>query len=1451
MEIELVLSQVAPQEWENTPEGVKQAIELLLANQALLSQESYLVSFLDATPLGVAVHDATGRLVYLNQVGRALLGTERISAFDTSQIPALFQVYRRGTQEIYPYELLPSNLALAGRKVWAEDLEIRFEEIVIPLEVWATPVFDDQGRVIHVIVAFQDISERLRLEAERIHREVEQQVFKNVLLTSRHLCRQSIEARTDFVVRSQPDTTIIFANSSLCYALDQTLSEVLGKRWSSYMSAQDVEELEECIAKLTPANPTFTRIDQFYKANKQVCWIQWTNLGIFDAHGDLLEIQSVGQDVTILQKKIQREQGLNRVFQAVHNSLELETIFATAATETCTLLNISSCSVVQYFPDLGLWEHAAACQLCQGDSVTCDRVINLLSQETADRTNPLAEALKQLQVIQIPASEQPPNLPGAWLLIPLVVGGQLWGCFILSRQQDAVWHDDQVELAQAVTRQLEVAIQKAKLYQDLQLELEERRRVEAALRESEQRFLNVATNVPGVICRYLLRHDGSEAMLYMSPSCYNLWGVPAMEVIEDVGILWPLVHPEDFPALYSSMREAALAVKPWFGSWRITTPQGQEKWLQASYHPQPLENGDVVWDGLILDMSDRKYAELALQSSQRIIQKIAETSPCLLYIYDLAKHTNVYINPVCLSILGYTPQEIKNMGQGVLARICHPEDMGKISQHFQQISRLDDGEMLGLEYRIRRADGSWGWLYSQDTVFERDATGQVTQILGAARDVSDQKYIQTALEQSEQRFRTLFEATPKIAVQGYDRHRRVIYWNHASEVIYGYSKTEAIGRKLEELIIPDSMRQDVIDSIHHWLSTGTSIPPGELLLQRKDKSRIAVYSSHVILTNAEGEPELYCIDIDLSDHRRAEAARRESEARYRLLAENTTDLVCLHDLLGRYVYVSPSCELLLGYHYEEMLHRLPSDFIHPEDSQIFSQGIYQTMKGGRSAPITYRMRQRSGQYIWFETLTKPIVDASGQICQLQTTSRDITERIRVQSQLKYDALHDTLTRLPNRQLLMERLDLAISRIQGGQSDYQFAVLFLDLDRFKVVNDSLGHLAGDKLLIEIAKKLQLACRPQDLVARLGGDEFVILVEEIGGWQDAVHTAEQIFQQLRDPLIIAERQVYTTSSIGIVLGTKEYLQGADILRDADTAMYRAKANGKARYEIFDNQMHRQALARLHLENDLRRAIELKEFILHYQPVISLETGYLVGFEALIRWQHPEQGLKLPGDFIAIAEETGMITLLDYWALQTACNQMVAWQQTIPELANAKMSVNLSVQDLQHPDLISRVDLVLSQSNLDSHCLVLEITESMIIENVEAIIELLGQLQSRGLQISIDDFGTGYSSLSYLHRLPVNSLKIDRSFVNQLQTTQRNHKIVSTILGLSHQLELNTIAEGIETPEQLQYIKDLGCQFGQGYLISEPLDATEVIARIQVTDDAGLLWCDHGAIAKSHDN
>jgi len=452
--------------------------------------------------------------------------------------------------------------------------------------------------------------------------------------------------------------------------------------------------------------------------------------------------------------------------------------------------------------------------------------------------------------------------------------------------------------------------------------------------------------------------------------------------------------------------------------------------------------------------------------------------------------------------------------------------------------------------------------------------------------------------------------------------------------------------------------------------------------------------------------------------------------------------------------------------------------------------------------------------------------------QLEGRVKERTQQLETaNSQLSEIAFRDPLTWLPNRVLLMERLREALSQ-QQTNPDYQFAVFYLDCDRFKPVNDSLGHQAGDELLIAISQRLNSVLRQEDFLARLGGDEFVIVLGKLEAPRYATQIADRIIKSFALPFHLKEQDVFISFSIGIVLDCSTYWDTEDLLRDADTAMYQAKALGKDQYQIFEPSMYQAACNRLQLETDLRQSIRRKELALYYQPIVELATGNIVGAEALIRWHHPTQGLIPPDRFIPIAEETGFILKLGHWVLREACHSLRHWQQQQVVTSSFSISVNVSACQFAQLDFVKQLDEILAETQLDPQCLKLEITETVIMQDIPSVADNISNLQQRSIQLSIDDFGTGYSSLSYLHSFSVENLKIDRSFINRLHKKKSNFRLLTAIVEIGKAMKMNLIAEGIETSEQLTHLKLLGCQFGQGYLFSKPLPSEEMVDLLSTT-------------------
>lgn len=556
--------------------------------------------------------------------------------------------------------------------------------------------------------------------------------------------------------------------------------------------------------------------------------------------------------------------------------------------------------------------------------------------------------------------------------------------------------------------------------------------------------------------------------------------------------------------------------------------------------------------------------------------------------------------------------------------------------------------------------------------------------------------------------------------------------------------------------------------------------------------------------------------------KRAQAALRESEMRYALAARGANDGLWDWDLRSDEIYYSPRWKAMLGYADDE-IGTSPKEWfqrVHPEDLPGLESALaFHRERRTAQFQHEHRVMHSDKCYRWMLTRGVAVHDAHGNGLRMAGSMTDITR----------SKAADTLTGLPNRAYLMDHLERALDRAKR-QQDFLFALLFLDMDRFKVINDSLGHLAGDQMLIEMARRLESCLRASDTVARndgqhtvarFGGDEFSILLDRIKHPDDARKVAERIHKAMTRPLELAGQEVFTSVSIGIAIGGAHYDRPGDLLRDADTAMYHAKAQGKARSLMFDSTMRTHAIARLQMENDLRRGIERQEFCLHYQPIFSLKNDRITRMEALLRWRHAERGLIEPSAFVPLAEETGLIVPIGLWALREACRQMKGWQTRFGEHCPQVICVNLSSKQFLQAGLVAQVSDALRDTGLAPSNLELEITESAIMDNPESAAVMLAQLRELGVHVSLDDFGTGYSSFSYLHRFPIETLKIDKSFIAQMEMDREKSEIVQTIVALAHNLDMHVVAEGVEKVEQRDRLGDLKCEYGQGFYFSCPVD------------------------------
>jgi diguanylate cyclase (GGDEF)-like protein/PAS domain S-box-containing protein len=557
-----------------------------------------------------------------------------------------------------------------------------------------------------------------------------------------------------------------------------------------------------------------------------------------------------------------------------------------------------------------------------------------------------------------------------------------------------------------------------------------------------------------------------------------------------------------------------------------------------------------------------------------------------------------------------------------------------------------------------------------------------------------------------------------------------------------------------------------------------------------------------------------------------------SEERYAMAADAGRVGVWDWDLASNYMFITPKLKDLLGYSENELENTFEAwmKHMHPDDRARFQFEADRHLEGKNARlDLEYRMFHKDGNLRWFSAQARSVRDEDNRPIRLIGTSTDITDRKHVEEKLAFSAFHDPLTKLPNRSLFLDRLRQAIKHTQRYR-DYLFSVLILDLDHFKLINDSFGHLIGDRMLKMVAKRLEECVRPDDTVARLGGDEFALLLENIDDPADAKYIANRILKNLKNPFEIDTKEVFSGISIGITLSSQGYDRPEDLLRDADTAMHRAKEMGRSRFVIFDKNLHVKVLTRLQLENDLRQALNRFEIGAFYQPIVDLRNGTVCGFEALARWRHPTRGLIRPSEFIPIAEETGMIVQIGERILREACHQLVKWQNEYTHLPLLSMSINLSTKQFLEGMLMQQVTSVIDETGIDPRQLKFEITESLLMEELKSTKSMLTQLRHLQVQLLLDDFGTGYSSLSYLHSFPLNVVKIDGSFIRNLKLGEENSAIVKAIKMLAMALKMEVVAEGIETEAQLKALREFGCEFGQGYLFAPPLDRKEVDLLLQ---------------------
>ncbi len=919
---------------------------------------------------------------------------------------------------------------------------------------------------------------------------------------------------------------------------------------------------------------------------------------------------------------------------------------------------------------------------------------------------------------------------------------------------------------------------------------------EQQLRESQRIHATLLSNLPGMA--YRCRNDPEWTSVFISEGSLELTGYAPDNFLDRRVSYNNIIHPQDRQRVWDEAQVAIRQKRPFKISYRIHTADGRERWVWEQGEAVFSDTSEVLsLEGFIIDITERRHAEQALQQSEVNFRALTENANVGILVNHGGRH--VLANPSLCRLLGYAPEEIAQTG---IRDLVHPDEIDKVMRniHDRQIGKpvpatyetvfvTRDGRPVPVE--ITATTTSW----------HGEPAGLVF-----VQDNRERKLAEQALVQSEQRYRALMqEAADGIFIA--DNDGNYVNVNPRACAMVGYREDELQRMNMNDLIPPGDPAPQLA-----LLRSARSIML-ERRLRHKDGHLIDVEISASMLDDGR----LQSIVRDITHRKRAEAEMLKLSS----AVEQTADSVLITDVNGIIEYVNPAFEMNTGFSADEAVGQTPRLVKSGQHDQGFYEKLWATILAGEVFRVIITNRRKDGSLYFEEKTITPIRNEARRITHFVSTGKDITERMQAQQRLQFLAYHDVLTGLANRTLFLDRLEHALQR--APRTPRSTAVLFLDVDRFKVINDTLGHDVGDRLLRALAERLKSCVREADTVARLSGDEFAVLLEDLSSTDDVVRVARKILQAFASPFDLGDRELFVTTSIGVSIYPEDGKSANDLLKSADTAMYRAKEAGRNTYQFYSPDMSARAVERLALETGLRRALERRELVLYYQPIVDMGTRRIVAVEALLRWQQPELGLIPPAEFIGLLEETGMIVPVGEWVINTVVEQLARWKSAGRSL---RVSVNLSARQFINKDFVNQVVLLAQQQRLEPQRLEFEITESILMQNAQETLDLLTRLDTLGCRLAIDDFGTGYSSLSYLKRFPIDVLKIDRSFVHDVPDDKDDASIVSTIVAMAHNLKLTVVAEGVESEKQLTFLRACGCDLMQGTFYSRalPLDELE---------------------------
>ena len=866
----------------------------------------------------------------------------------------------------------------------------------------------------------------------------------------------------------------------------------------------------------------------------------------------------------------------------------------------------------------------------------------------------------------------------------------------------------------------------------------------------------------------------------------------------------------------------------------------QHVWLVLRLPEDPQDYHAVILS--ISDITSRKLIELSLQERESFWSDVVRTVPDHLYVQNVISQRIIFSNHHLGQTLGYSAIELQEMGAFFWELLLHPDDAERYHQLRQQ--QREDGykHLMQCQLRFRHQQGTWRRFDIREQAFARDTGDQVTRIVGVAKDITDQIEASESLRDSEQRYRMLAESISDV-IFSTDSTLRMNYLSPSIQTVLGYDAQWVFDNGWQSIIATPQQLEGIyslIERIRAALHTPRQLSALRAQVQtqlflfdclRADGHKVPIELRLVLVWDEnDGFEGILGVGRDISQQRRAEKDLRMAATVF----EHSTSAILITDPAGYIVQANEAFSRVSGYAVAQVLDQLPSML---------------TVDAQQRAHLTYVLKQLhvNGTWegeVWLKRLNgehypawvgiTAVLDDEGDLASYVCFFSDISERKASEQRIHRLAYYDALTHLPNRTLFQDRLHTALQQAERNKS--WVVLMFLDLDRFKPINDSLGHAAGDRMLKDMAIRLLACVGDDDTVARMGGDEFTLLLQPRATRQlalnRAISVAEHILASLVKPFVLESREFFVTASIGIALSPQDGNELSQLMKNADTAMYHAKERGKNNFQFYQADMNASALERLELESDLRHALEQQEFILFYQPQFSGDGKRLTGVEALLRWNHSRRGLVPPGDFIPVLEELGLVVEVGDWVLAEACRQLKLWHQA--KVRVPKVSVNISARQFSDGQLGTRIATILKETGLSPACLELELTESILMREVSEALHILASLKNLGLSIAVDDFGTGYSSLNYLKQFPIDVLKIDRTFVDGLPSGEQDAQIARAIIAMAHSLNLAVIAEGVETQEQLDFLREHGCDEVQGYLFGRPMPAHLLVKQLQAASD-----------------